>query len=331
MIENGFSLERFFDLQLSQWPETQQRYRDLENVQTKELRTGGLTLMAQFNPARIRSTGASITKQALAERPCFLCKENRPKEQLGLPLTPSDWRGNVTPLALAVEASPSWERLEGALVNPFPILPMHFTLPTQEHQPQRIKPLFSQMLSLLTKYPELTVFYNGPRCGASAPDHAHLQAGTTGVLPLQKEWTKLTKNLKIIAQPDDDTLMAYMTDYPCTAIVICSKTTQTSEKLFMQLYDSLPVIDGDEEPMMNVLSWCDNGSFLTVVFPRQKHRPDCYYAEGDEQLLVSPGAIDMAGLLITPREEDFRKLDAEKAVAILKECSLPPFTLHFNQ
>ena len=208
---------------------------------------------------------------------------------------------------------------------------MHFTLPTQEHQPQRIKPLFGQMLSLLTKYPELTVFYNGPRCGASAPDHAHLQAGTTGVLPLQKEWTKLTKNLKIIAQPDDDTLMAYMTDYPCTAIVICSKTTQTSEKLFMQLYDSLPVIDGDEEPMMNVLSWCDNGSFLTVVFPRQKHRPDCYYAEGDEQLLVSPGAIDMAGLLITPREEDFRKLDAEKAVAILKECSLPPFTLHFNQ
>ena len=139
-------LTRFFDLQLSQWPETQQRYRDLENVQTKELRTGELTLMAQFNPARIRSTGASITKQALAERPCFLCKENRPKEQLGLPLTPSDWRGNVTPLALAVEASPCWGRLEGALVNPFPILPMHFTLPTLEHQPQRIKPLFGQML-----------------------------------------------------------------------------------------------------------------------------------------------------------------------------------------
>ena len=122
--------------------------------------------------------------------------------------------------------------------------------------------------------------------------------------------------------------MAYMTDCPCTAIVICSKTTQASEKLFMQLYDSLPVIEGDEEPMMNVLSWRDNDSFLTVVFPRKKHRPDCYYKEGDEQLLVSPGALDMAGLLITPREEDFRKLDAEKAVAILKECSLPPFTLH---
>lgn len=308
--EECSSLERFFNLQLSQWPEAMQRYRDLTNVQTKELHVGQLTFAAQYNPARIRSTGASITKQALAERPCFLCKENRPKEQICLP-----FRG----------------RLEGALVNPFPILPMHFTLPTDEHQPQRIKPLFGQMMEFLKKFPELTVFYNGPRCGASAPDHAHLQAGTTGVLPLQKEWNRLEKSLKPIAQPNDGALMALVEDYPCTAVVIRTKDTKTTEQLFMQLYDSLPIMEGEEEPMMNVISWREENDFLTVVFPRKKHRPDCYFKEGDEQLLVSPGAIDMAGLLITPREEDFRKLDAEKAVAILQECSLDISQLTIGQ
>ena len=299
--EESETLHRFFDLQLSQWPEALQRYRDLTEVQTKELHVGKLTLAAQYNPARIRSTGASITKQALAERPCFLCKENRPKEQLTfhLPTLTSH-----------------------LLVNPFPILPMHFTLPADEHQPQRIKPFFGQMMELLTKYPELTVFYNGPRCGASAPDHAHLQAGTTGMLPLQKEWLRLAGNMKPIAHPDDDALMAIITDYPCTAVAICSKDSTVVEQLFMQLYNTLPIMEDEEEPMMNVVSWREKDNFITVVFPRKKHRPDCYYKEGDERLLVSPGALDMAGLLITPREEDFHKLDAEKAVAILQECSL---------
>ena len=299
--EESETLHRFFDLQLSQWPEALQRYRDLTEVQTKELHVGKLTLAAQYNPARIRSTGASITKQALAERPCFLCKENRPKEQLTF---------NLSPLTTHL------------LVNPFPILPMHFTLPTDEHQPQRIKPLFGQMMELLTKYPELTVFYNGPRCGASAPDHAHLQAGTTGMLPLQKEWLRLAGNMKPIAHPYDDALIAIITDYPCTAVAICSKDSTVVEQLFMQLYNTLPIMEDEEEPMMNVVSWREKDNFITVVFPRKKHRPDCYYKEGDERLLVSPGALDMAGLLITPREEDFHKLDAEKAVAILQECSL---------
>lgn len=320
--EDSSSLLRFFDLQLSQWPEASQRYRDLTDVQMKELRVGPLTFAAQYNPARIRSTGANITKQALAERPCFLCKENRPKEQLGLTLSPSSWRGNVTPNPSATKASPNWGRLEGALVNPFPILPMHFTLPTEKHQPQRIKPLFGQMMELLQKYPELTVFYNGPRCGASAPDHAHLQAGTTGVLPLQKEWPRLSENLKPVSKSDEDALLALIEDYPCTALVIRTKDVKGAEQLFAQLYDSLPIMEGEEEPMLNVISWRDNEDYLTVVFPRKKHRPDCYYAEGDAQLLVSPGALDMAGLMITPRKEDFLKLDADKAVAILQECSL---------
>ena len=299
--EDSSPLQRFFDRQLRLWPEALRRYRDLSDVQTKELHVGQLTLAAQWNPARIRSTGASITKEALDKRPCFLCPENRPKEQISEALfTPNS----------------------SLLVNPYPILPMHFTLPTQDHQPQRIRPLYGTMLSLLTKYEELTVLYNGPKCGASAPDHAHLQAGSTGILPLQKEWPRLARSLQPLLQPSDDTLLARIDDYPCPALLIRSKKQKASEQLFERLYDALPLQEDDEEPMMNIVAWRDGDSFLSVVFPRRKHRPDCYYQQGVEQYVISPGAIDMAGLFITPRQEDFLKLNAERAVAILQECAI---------
>ena len=298
-IEESTPLQRFFDRQLALWPEALLRYRDLTDAQTKELHVGQLTLLAQWNPARIRSTGADITKQALQERPCFLCQKNRPKEQMSI-------------------ASGDYE----LLVNPFPILPMHFTLPTRRHQPQRIQPMYGQMLALLMKHPELTVFYNGPRCGASAPDHAHLQAGTTGLLPLQREWQHLARQLKPIAQPAADATLAIIEDYPCPALVIRTKGKKASERLFAQLYEAMPVPEGDEEPMMNIVAWRQGDEYLSVVFPREKHRPDCYYQTGDGQLLVSPGALDMAGLLITPREEDYEKLTASQAEAILRECAI---------
>ena len=297
--EEDTPLERFFDRQLRQWPETLQRYRELTDVKTKELHLGQLTLMAQFNPARIRSTGASITKEALNERPCFLCKKNRPEEQL----------------------SNTFDDYE-LLVNPYPILPMHFTLPSRRHQPQLIKPMYGEMLTLLTRHPELTVIYNGPRCGASAPDHAHLQAGTSGVLPLQQAWQRLSRNTTTLVQQSADALLATLDDYPCPALLIRTKGKKASERLFASLYDALPLPDGELEPMMNIVAWHDGDYFISVVFPRAKHRPDCYYQTGQAQLIISPGAIDMAGMLITPRQEDFLKLDADKAQAILQECAL---------
>ncbi len=334
--EENTSLQRFFERQLCTWPEALQRYRDLTNAETKELHVGQLTFAAQYNPARIRSTGADISKQALAERPCFLCAENRPKEQMTAPL-PAPPKGGADSSASKALEAPSGA-VGGAsgivggalgtiteaslLVNPYPILPMHFTLPSISHQPQRIKPLFALMLTTLERHPQLTVFYNGPRCGASAPDHAHLQAGTSGILPLQKCWPQLQRNLTTIMQTNDDALLATIDDYPCTAFLIRSKDTFNIEQLFNQLYSTMPIADGEEEPMMNIVGWCEADHFDIVVFPRAKHRPDCYYKEGDEQLLISPGALDMAGLIITPREEDFRKMDAEKAVAILQEVSL---------
>ncbi len=297
-------LERLFNRQLYVWPETAQRYADLNHVLTRDLATDGLTLQVQFNPARIRSTGAAMTKEALAQRPCFLCTANRPKEQL--------------------------TKVEGdyeLLVNPFPILPMHFTLPTRRHQPQRIRPMYGQMLSLLAKYPAMTLLYNGPRCGASAPDHAHLQAGTTGVLPLQREWQRLSRSLTVVMSLDDEASVSVIENYPCPALLIRSKFRKASERLFTRLYEAMLSAHSDlfelqEEPMMNLVAWLQDDELLTVVFPRGKHRPACYYADDDTQMMISPGAVDMAGLMITPRSEDFQRLTPERAVALLRECAL---------
>ena len=294
-------IERYFDRQLRLWPDARQRYRQLLQVQMRELSLPTLTLRLQHNPARMVSTGATMTKESVARRPCFLCGANRPAVQMTKPVD-GDFE---------------------LLVNPFPILPMHFTLPMRQHQPQRIKPLYGEMLRLLGRYPQLTVFYNGPRCGASAPDHAHLQAGMGCELPLQHEWVRLCRNLTPVVRPDDASLLAVIDEYPCPAFVIRAKDPKTSVRLFNLLCGAMSIPEGDDEPMMNIVGWRQDDDLLTVVFPRGKHRPDCYYSEGAQQRIVSPGALDMAGLIITPRAADFEQLGADEALAILQECALP--------
>ena len=293
-------LDRFFDRQLRLWPETRDRYRELSHVETRELNVGTSTFVVQFNPARIRSTGATITKAAVAARPCFLCRKQRPQEQL-TKVQDADYE---------------------LLVNPYPILPMHFTIPTRRHQPQQIRGMYGEMIQLLAHYPELMVFYNGPLCGASAPDHAHLQAGTSGILPLQKEWQRLSRSLTEVARRGDDATLSVIDDYPCPALVIRANSRRGSERMFATLYHALLKVSGQSEPMMNIVSWRIGDEFISVVFPRRKHRPDCYYKEDKGKLLVSPGALDMSGLIITPRREDFEAVTPEQAVAILRECAL---------
>jgi SpoIID/LytB domain protein len=310
------SLNRYFDRQLRTWDETRKRYREIANVKTRQLTTDTIALRVQFNPARIVSTGANISKSAISERPCFLCVQNRPTVQMKKIL---DGRFEL-------------------LVNPFPILPMHFTIPVLQHQPQAIRMMYDEMMKLLVRYPELTVFYNGPKCGASAPDHAHLQAGITTdysgnlVLPLQKEWPRLSRNLTTLARLGDDAEIAVIEDFPCHAFVLKSKSEKISSRLFTKFYEQLDKDEDETEPMMNIVCWRQSevaGSesqaymeYLTVVFPRSKHRPDCYYRTDDGQLMISPGALDMAGLIITPRERDYESITPADAVSILRECAL---------
>ena len=297
-------LMRFFNRQLRVWGDVRQRYRDLEGVQTRELVSDTLTMTVQWNPARIGSTGAKIDAKSIAERPCFLCAKNRPAEQMHRVI---DGKYEL-------------------LVNPFPIMPVHFTLPTLKHQPQRVLPMYDEMLRLAQRNQDLTLLYNGPQCGASAPDHAHLQAVSTGLLPLQTSWQRLSRNLSEVIKTDDDNGIWQVVDYPSAAFVIKTNNTQAAERLFRRLYDTLklPLLAGCPEPMMNIIMWRSGDQILSVVLPRRKHRPDCYTAEGDAQYIISPGAVDMGGLIITPREEDFRRLTAEQMIAIYQEISLTP-------
>ena len=320
-------LQRFFNRQLEKWEAARQRYYDLRSVKTRELAVGASSIQVQWNPARMVSTGAKIDQKTIAERPCFLCEQNCPKEQVKKVI----------------------DNQYELLVNPFPILSQHFTIPSVKHQPQRILESYSEIHKLLEDYPEMMVFYNGPLCGASAPDHAHFQAGTSGILPLQKSWKRLSGNLTKIVSLNEGEDLSLIEDYPCTALLIRSRSQYGDEQLFRRLYEALPA--GDPEPMMNIVAWRRDEEYLAVVFPRTKHRPDCYYKEGDEQYIISPGALDMAGLFITPRQEDYERITPEIALGILDEITLKGealqqvldhlrtastfhsslFTLHFNK
>ena len=179
------------------------------------------------------------------------------------------------------------------LINPFPILRRHFTIPLRQHTAQQIRPYYGDMLDFADQLNQMFVFYNGPLCGASAPDHMHFQAGPKEQLPT----TCLSKHFEIRAKTKDEMIVR-----------------------FQQVYDSLPIVSSEIEPRMNVLTWKDADEFVTIIIPRTKHRPDCYDAPEGERMMISPGALDMAGLIVTPRAEDFERITAEEAERIIKEC-----------
>ncbi|MCR5432787.1 MAG: DUF4922 domain-containing protein [Bacteroidaceae bacterium] len=315
-------VEDFFQSEMAQWPEAAQRYKDLqEQVQTHELPVGeDTTLVAQWNPARIVSTAAAIDPASISARPCFLCDHNRPPQQHKL-MTLKHYQ---------------------LLLNPFPILPQHFTIPTRRHTPQSIYSHFGTMRQLAWKMPRHIIFYNGPTCGASCPDHMHLQAGSRGIVPLEKEWLRYEKDLrKLYPLTGEQTAevqeagdvssrcgLYYLPSYVCPVFVIRSLPNEADSLLCQRIYKALPVHDNESEPRLNLVSWRQSGSsawpdeIITLVFPRAKHRPDCYYAQGEGKMMVSPGALDLCGLLITPRQEDFQRLTPERAERILKEVTM---------
>ena len=316
---NAEDIEAFHASEVANWAVAAESYAALEQVQTRTLTQGDLELNVQWNPARMVSTGAKVDKSTINERPCFLCNHNRSPEQHCLPT----------------------EKHYEILLNPFPILPGHLTIPTRRHVPQSIFAHFNTLRHLAWNMPRHIIFYNGPECGASCPDHCHLQAGHRGLLPIEKDWkhyeTNLTKLYPITTQQEAEIEMAgnrrgcglYMLNtWACPVFVIRSLPTEPDSILCQRLYNALPVPEGSPEPRMNVVAWHQewgagrDDEIITLIFPRKKHRPYCYFAQGNEQLLISPGALDMGGLLITPREEDFRKITVERAIGILREITL---------
>ena len=305
------AVSRFFTDEMEQWPEAAQRYADLRaQVQTRQLLEDGYMLQAQWNPSRIVSTGARTDAASVAARPCFLCQKNRPAAQHFL----------------------SIEGQYQLLVNPFPILPQHFTIPTRCHTDQHIYSHFQTLRRLAWQLPEHIVFYNGPQCGASCPDHMHLQAGSRGIVPLERDWAQYEQRLERIlpsADGGEDRRFGLFVlhGYACPVLVLRSPSADADLALCERVYRALPVCDGESEPRMNLVAWRgqtpeQEDCLVTLLFPRRKHRPDCYTASGEGRLLVSPGALDMCGLLVTPREEDFGRLTPRLAADILQEVSL---------
>lgn len=296
MKGNKHNIKAFFTHQLDTWDEIRQRYEALKYVGLKQLGHRQL----QYNPARMVSTGAQIDRQTIAQRACFLCEKNRPEEQLTIDL------GDDFEL----------------MVNPFPVLPMHFTIVRKTHVPQTILENYTEIHRLLELFPELFVFYNGPMSGASAPDHMHFQAGIGQELPLMTVLRKLEKEQQVLIKQGNGSSLSMFNTVSFNAFVIKSKAQETEMALFKQLYAAMPVREGEKEPRMNIVAWRDGSEDVIVVLPRDNHRPACYFEEGDRRMVISPGALDMAGLIITPREEDFNRMSEDKLISILKEVSI---------
>lgn len=281
----------FITAQRAEWPLAARNFDALDGVEVRSIAMPGMDIKVQFNPARIVSSGAKVDARSLAERPCFLCDKNRPAEQRGI-----DWRGYTV------------------LVNPFPIFPRHLTIPAVGHTPQRIQGRVADMLALAAELPGYTVFYNGPRCGASAPDHMHFQAGNSDFLPI---WQALdAAPLRTVADDGAGTRLSVCTALPVNVFVVDAATPEAGERMFDRLYRVLP--EGEEEPMMNLLA---AGSRLVVV-PRKRHRPSFYGTEGEGCMLLSPASVDMGGAFITPRREDFDRLDAQLLARVFDELCL---------
>ena len=296
MKGNKHNIRAFFTHQLDTWDEIRQRYEALKHVGLKQLGHRQL----QYNPARMVSTGAQIDRQTIAQRACFLCEKNRPEEQLTIDL------GDDFEL----------------MVNPFPVLPMHFTIVRKTHVPQTILENYTEIHRLLELFPELFVFYNGPMSGASAPDHMHFQAGIGQELPLMTVLRKLEKEQQVLIKQENGSSLSMFNSASFKAFVIKSKAQETEMALFKQLYAAMPVREGEKEPRMNIVAWRDGSEDVIVVLPRDNHRPACYFEEGDRRMVISPGALDMAGLIITPREDDFNRMSEDKLISILKEVSI---------
>lgn len=281
-------LNDFFDHQIQLWNGRGQ----LETVETRQLTLGSRWLTLQHNPARIVSTGAKIDAASISYRKCFLCPDGRLENQI------------AQQIELAGEGF-------DILVNPYPILPYHFTIAARRHCQQQIAGRTEAFAELLEAEPQLTVFYNGPQSGASAPDHLHLQASLQASLPLQKQWHEIVDAAKAELQ-----VCHFLS--PFYAIETASAARLTA--LINKTIAALPILDGDYEPRLNIIAWHSEGTYKAAIIPRQSHRPDCYNADGDEKRLVSPGALDMAGLIITPRRTDFDLLTTDDIARIMSQC-----------
>lgn len=308
------TLQSFYINQFYLWKLCRENYSGLKDIERRNLPLGLFRAALQYNPGRIRSTGAKTDAKSISERPCFLCSHNRPLEQLS-------------------------DRIFGKfdiLVNPYPIFPLHLTIAASEHIPQLSWPL--EMIPFVEKMPGLCAFYNGARAGASAPDHLHFQATADCELPLTRLVERLhpssRKGLMLSTDmaPDGDLPFGFWSwviaqdAEGMRNINIASEAKGYDRK---GISGPLEAHEFDAEratkDLLNTFIWIDSEGLLRIIIiPRSAHRPECFYEKGDLHHTVSPGAVDMAGLVILPEKNDFQNIDEKELREIYAQTALTP-------
>ena len=304
----------FIENQLAKWQTARTNHEALNQIETRRFELAGNTITVQFNPARAVSTCAKVDKSSIEARKCFLCPENKPNEQDEIIISLDE------PFSLRI--------------NPYPILPGHLTISSLKHQDQvladkTIRQLPGKLISWLEEYfaSGYVLFYNGAKCGASAPDHFHFQAVKQSDVPVIQQWERLmetaVRETEIKTENSNTYSSFQITSYICPIqVFICNHSTDILPEMINQYLESLPLHEGESEPRYNLFAWQDKQrGFTMAYFPREEHRPACYTATRGEQLLVSPGALDMAGLLVTPRKEDFDRITESDITKIYKEVA----------
>ncbi|MDG5800266.1 DUF4922 domain-containing protein [Marinilabiliaceae bacterium ANBcel2] len=286
--------------QLENWPMAKDNFYGLNSVEVKEVKfEGDFKVKVQFNPERIRSSSAKVDDKSIKERKCFLCSQNRPSVQKGV-----DFNGEYT-----------------ILINPFPIFKKHLTIPGNLHQDQRIEERFVDMLQISRALEKYVVFYNGPKCGASAPDHFHFQAGNVGFLPVEDEFNSF-KNKTLLDSTDDYKVYA-LDNYLRKGLVFTGCDTTVLNQLFSKAWsffkDNIP---SDPEPMVNILTFWEKNQWKIFLFPRNGHRPKQFFYDDPDKIMLSPASVDFGGVLITPRKEDFEKLNGEIITDIFNQVTI---------
>ena len=299
-------IHKFVGDQLSQWPLACGNFRALKDVSVREVEVGGLTVMLQFNPARMISSAAKLSKEEIAKRRCFLCRENRPAEQIML----------------------KFEGRKGKkydiLVNPYPIFPDHLVIAKSKHTDQSIWHRYVDMLDLARKYSGYTFFYNGPKSGASAPDHHHFQGAPKGLMPLENDVNACLASgeiLNYVTSVQDADLFNYK-KFTSGVFVLRSETAKSAAKLFYRLLDCAETPEGESEPLFNLFTWWADGEYRSIVVFRRSHRSHHYFSDGPDHLTMSPGCADMGGVFIVPVPEEYEKITSELLSEMVQEVSI---------
>ena len=299
-------VNELFLSQLKEWELARQNYSQLNAVKTKNIDFGTFKIMVQFNPERMRSSAAKVDAKSVGSRPCFLCSENRPSDQRGV----------------------AFDRNMTILVNPFPIFQRHLTIPSEEHKDQRILQNFGTMLVLAEAIPDFIVFYNGPECGASAPDHLHFQAGNRGFIPIEEDF--LNGSHTRLLSVNNGVELWHWNNYIRGIVTLKGSDREALNDIFQSFYQKFSLIQSDKpEPMLNILVSHNEKGWIIHIIPRKVHRPVQFFLEGGGKILLSPASVDLGGVIITPREEDFHKITKDDIADIFSQVCLDESELSY--